>query len=192
MGILGQLRDSPGMLQRDPKDAPPPRLPAVFQRSAHPALRVLLPVTMVAPLPILAVIMLMPGASGVSLAAELSAGVPWLLPVLFLVLLMETAVLLWVLASVLRTRSYTVDRLMVACDSRSPFGSESWRESVGSYTAISLLRQRQKGGTLYVVQMRHPDPARTVPLYIAEDQEAAFRQQALWSAMLRLPAEPAT
>lgn len=191
-GLLDQLRDPPGLWRRDPDTITAPVLPATIERSAHPALKILLPVAAVAPIPVFAVVLLMPQEPGApSLYHSIFADAPEMLAVLAAVLLVESLMLLWMLAAVLRVRRYTVDRLQVSCEVRGPLGRRQWQEMLSRYTAIGLERIRMKGGSLHIVRLEHPQPDRRVPLVVTRSKEAARRLQAQWAAALRLPAEDA-
>ncbi|GEM_PF-2667137 len=189
LGVLEQLRDPPGFWRRDPVDAPSPILPATIERRAHPLLAVLLSASLVMPLVLLGSLMLVPvGPGEPSLLNKLVAEQPMVPIAIGVALLVETIVLSWLLRPALRRRSYTVSRVMVSCESRSPFGNEEWQESLGAYDGVRLTRVRQKGGALHVVRLVHPQPDRCVPLYVTGDLTAAQRQQAAWAAALHLTA----
>lgn len=190
LGLLEQMRDPPGLWRRDPKDAPRPYLPVTIDRRPHPLFGVLMPVTLVLPLVIIGSLALMsPRPGEPALFSVLMATKPQMVVALVGVVVLQTVVMVWFLSRSLRWRTYTVDRMLVSCDSRSLFGHEAWQESLGAYQGVRLLSVGQRGGTLHVVQLVHPQPDRRVPLFVTTDAEAARRQQRDWADALHVQVE---
>lgn len=188
MGALEQLRDPPSFWRRDPADAPPPQLPATIERRAYPALWLILPVFLIVPLWGIVSVLLTPSGPGEpSILSMLASDEPAVLLAVAAFVAVEMIAVTVFFFPAMRRRTYTVDRVMVSCDSRSPLGRQSWSESLGAYQRVGLLKVKRKGSRLYVVRLIHAQANRCVPLYVTVDGDAARKRQSEWATALHLP-----
>ncbi len=101
-------------------------------------------------------------------------------------------ILLYGLHLLLWRKTVTLDGLFVAVGERGLFGSRSWQEPLTAYRGV-LSRSRRvqtknSSYTLYLVELLHGDPKRTINLYTARRQEGWRAKWEAYARWLKLPA----
>ena len=101
-------------------------------------------------------------------------------------------ILLFGLHQLLWRETVTLDGLFVAVTERGLLGATSWREPITGYrgvlSQIRRVKTRNSSYTLYIVDLRHDDPKRTVNLYTASRQEGWRAKWEAYARWLKLPA----
>ena len=99
--------------------------------------------------------------------------------------------LLWALDLVLRRRTLTVEPSAIQVAVRSLTGVRRWREPLASYRGVRHRRERvyRRYGwrVVHLIELAHPDPARTVHLLSTRDAALAEAVARRWSEALHLP-----
>jgi hypothetical protein len=92
--------------------------------------------------------------------------------------------------------SMVISRLEVAVDRRSLWGRTSWRESLRSYRGVQLRQEElEESNTasihfstrFSIIELLHPDPSKTVPLYVQEGGVAPREIQHAFATRFHLP-----
>jgi hypothetical protein len=123
------------------------------------------------------------------IAPDLSRPENWLF---LLFPLLGLGILLYGLHLLLWRKTVILDGLFVAVAERGLFGSRSWQEPLTGYRGVLSrsrhVRTKNSSYTLYLVELLHGDPKRTVNLYTARRQEGWRGKWEAYARWLKLPA----
>lgn len=97
------------------------------------------------------------------------------------------------LVAFLTRREASFDASSVRVSGRTPFGREEWSASLSAFDGVAwrVIRQRRRRGpprVWQIIELVHPEPARTLPLHVRESRQDARGE---WEGLARTLGVPA-